>query len=56
MIDLTLTVPGKPGEILYLYTRVEKANFLSVVDMEFATIDEVYQAEKDGLLHIETVK
>jgi hypothetical protein len=49
MIDLTITVPGeKAGEMIYFALKIERANFMKVVDMEWSSVEDVLKGEKEG--------
>ena len=46
---MTITVNGnKAGQIIYFPIEIEKSNFLNVVEMEFNSVDDVLNAEKNG--------
>jgi len=49
MTNLTITVNGKnQGEKVFFILNIAKTNFLKVVDMNWATIEDVLNGEKNG--------
>ena len=49
MTTLTITVNGnKKGNQIFFILNVAKTNFLSVVDMDFETVEDVLAGEKEG--------
>ena len=53
MTTLTITVSGnKPGEKVYFKLNIEKSNFLKVVEMEWETIEDVLEGERNGFYTI----
>ena len=53
MKNLTITVNGKSGEIIYFYLQMTVSNFLKVIDMTFETVEDVLQGEKQGIYTIQ---
>ena len=53
MTTLTITVNGnKAGEQIFFILNLLKSNFFKVIDMNFETVQDVLEGEKQGLYTI----
>ena len=50
---ITIVVSGKKsGELIYFKLEMDKSNFFQVIEMDFESVEDVLQAEKNGMFKI----
>jgi len=53
MTSITITVPVKAGQQAYFQLIFPKEKFMQIVEMTFATVQDVINGEKQGLYTIQ---